>query len=54
MFEQPSKPFKMDGIQISLLDVACLTSMQNVVTKKVKKMMNHCFRLKNLSLDDEI
>jgi hypothetical protein len=30
MFEQVSKPLKMDGIHIFLLDVACLTSMQNV------------------------
>jgi hypothetical protein len=37
MFEQPSKPFKMDGIQISLLHVVCLTSMQSVVAKQVKK-----------------
>jgi hypothetical protein len=34
VFEQLSKPLKMDGIQISLLDVVCLTSMQNVVAKK--------------------
>jgi hypothetical protein len=37
MFEQPSKPFKMDGIKKKLLDVAYLISMQNVVAKKVKK-----------------
>jgi hypothetical protein len=37
MFEQFSKPLKMDGIQISLLDVACLISMQNVATRKLEK-----------------
>jgi len=30
MFEQPSKPLKMDGIHIFWLDIACLTSMQDV------------------------
>ncbi len=30
MLEQLSKALKMDGIEISLLDVACLTFMQNV------------------------
>jgi hypothetical protein len=30
MFRQLSKPLKMDGIHIILLNVACLTSMQNV------------------------
>ncbi len=30
MFEQFSKPKKMDGNHTFLLDVACLTSMQNV------------------------
>jgi hypothetical protein len=30
MFEQLSKSLKMDGIHIFLLDVACLTFMQNV------------------------
>jgi hypothetical protein len=54
MFEQLSKPLKMDGIQISLLDVACLTSMQNVVARKCGKMTTHCFWFKNLSLDEEI
>jgi len=29
MYEQLSKPLKMDGIQISLLDVTCLIYMQN-------------------------
>jgi hypothetical protein len=43
MFEQLSKPLKMDGIQISLLDVACLTSMQNAAAKKCGKMITHCF-----------
>jgi hypothetical protein len=54
MFEQISKPLKMDGIQISLLDVTCLISMQNVATKKCGKMITHCFWFKNLSLDEEI
>jgi hypothetical protein len=43
MFEQLSKPLKMDGIQISLLDVACLSSMQNVVARKCGKMITHFF-----------
>jgi hypothetical protein len=30
MFEQLSKPLKMDGIHIFLLNVACLTSIHNV------------------------
>jgi hypothetical protein len=54
MFEQLSKPLKMDGIQICLLDVACLTSMQNAVAKKHGKMITHCFWFNNLSLDGEI
>jgi hypothetical protein len=37
MFEQLSKPLKMDGIQIFLLDVACLDFMQNVVARKHAK-----------------
>jgi hypothetical protein len=41
MFEQLSKPFKMDGIQISLLDVVCLIFMQNVVARKRGKMITH-------------
>ncbi len=32
-----SKPLKMDGIQIFLLDVACLDFMQNVVARKHEK-----------------
>jgi len=47
MFEQLSKPLKMDGIQISLLHVACLTSMQNVDARKCGKMITHCFWFKN-------
>jgi hypothetical protein len=43
MFEQLSKPLKMDGIQISLLNVVCLTSMQNVVTRKRGKMITYFF-----------
>ncbi len=54
MFEQLSKPLKMDGIQISLLNVVCLTSMQNVVTRKRGKMITYCFWVKNLSLDKDI
>jgi hypothetical protein len=54
MFEQLSKPLKMDGIQIFLLDVACLNSMQNVVAKKRDKLIIHCFLFKNVSLDEEI
>jgi hypothetical protein len=54
MFEELSKPLKMDGIQIYLSDVACLTSMQNAVAKKNGKMITHCFWFKNLSLDGEI
>jgi hypothetical protein len=42
MFEQLLKPFKMDGIQISFLDVACLiSSVQNVVARKRGKMITH-------------
>ncbi len=47
MFEQLSKPLKMDGIQISLLHVACLTFMQNVDARKCGKMITHCFWFKN-------
>jgi hypothetical protein len=54
MFEQLSKPFKMDGILISLLDVVCLISMQNVVARNRGKMITHWFWFKNLSLDEEI
>jgi hypothetical protein len=53
-FEQLSKPLKMDGIQISLLDVACLISMQNAIANKHGKMITHCFWFKSLSLDGEI
>jgi len=54
MFEQLSKPLKMYGIQISLLDVTYLISMQNVVTRKCGKMITHYFLFKNLFLDEEI
>jgi hypothetical protein len=54
MFKQLSKLLKMDGIQISLLDVACLTSMQHVATRKCGKMITHCFWFKKLSLDEKI
>jgi hypothetical protein len=54
MFEQLSKPLKMDGIIISLLDEVCLTSMQNVATRKCGKMITHCFLFKILSLDENI
>jgi hypothetical protein len=37
MYEQLSKPLKMDGIKIYLLDVACLIFMQNVFAKNVAK-----------------
>jgi hypothetical protein len=47
MFEQLSKPLKMDGIQIYLLDVTCLTSMQNVVARNCGKMITHFFGSKN-------
>ncbi len=49
MFEQFSKPLKMDDIQISLLDVVCLTSTQNVVVRKCGKMITHCLWFKILS-----
>jgi hypothetical protein len=54
MFEQFSKPLKMDGIQISLLNVVCLTFMQNVVVRKCDKMITHCFWFKILPLDEDI
>jgi hypothetical protein len=54
MFEKLSKSLKMDGIHISLLDVACLTFMQNVAARKHGKMNIHCFWFKNVSLDEEI
>jgi hypothetical protein len=44
----------MDGIQISLLNVPCLTFMQNLVVRKHGKMNTHCFWFKILSLDEEI
>jgi len=43
MFEQLSKPLKMDGTKIYLLALACLTYMQNVVTSKHDKLITHCF-----------
>jgi hypothetical protein len=43
MFEQLSKPLKIDGIQISLLDVVCLSSMQNVGVKNCGKMITLFF-----------
>jgi hypothetical protein len=54
MFEQLSKPLKMDGIHISLLGVACLNFMQNVGTRKHGKVIIHHFWLKSISLDEEI
>jgi hypothetical protein len=39
MFEQLSKPLKMDEIQIYLLDVACLISMQNVAVRELEKWL---------------
>ncbi len=39
MYEQLSKPLKMDGIKIYLLDVACLIFMQNVFAKNVAKWL---------------
>jgi hypothetical protein len=43
MFEQLSKPLKMDGIQKFLLDVTCLNYMQNVVARKHGNMITHFF-----------
>ncbi len=37
MFEQLSKPLKMDGIHISLLVVTCLNFMQKCGNKKMWK-----------------
>jgi hypothetical protein len=54
MFEQLSKPLKMNRIQIFVLDVACLILMQNVVARKHGKMITHCFWFKKISLDEEI
>jgi hypothetical protein len=54
MFEKLSKPLKMDGIHISLWDVACLTFMQILATRKRGKMITHCFWFKILSLVEEI
>jgi len=54
MFKKLSKPLKMDRIQNSLLDVVCLTSMQNMVVRKRGKMITHCFWFKVLSLDEVI
>jgi hypothetical protein len=55
MYEKLSKPLKMDGIQISLLDVTCLIYMQNVAARKHGKMINYAFFwFKILSLDEEI
>jgi hypothetical protein len=54
MFEQLSNPLKMDGIQISLLDVISLISMQNVTVRKRGKMITYCFWFKILSLDEDI
>jgi hypothetical protein len=46
MFEQFSKPLKMDGFHISLLDVICLNFMQNAIVRKCGKMITHCFFFK--------
>ncbi len=54
MFEQLSKPLKMDVIQIFLFDVDCLNFMQNVAASKCDKLIIHCFWIKNMSLDEEI
>jgi hypothetical protein len=54
MFEQLSNPLKMDGIQIYLLNVICLISMQNVTARKRGKMITHFFWFKILSLDEDI
>jgi hypothetical protein len=54
MFEQFSKPLKVDGIHISLLDIACLNSMQNVAASKHGKLITHCLWIKNVYLDEEI
>jgi hypothetical protein len=54
MFEWLTKALKMDGIQIYLLYVVCLTFMQNVVIRKCGKMINHCFLFKILFLNEEI
>jgi hypothetical protein len=51
---QLSKPLKMNGIQISLLNVACLNSMQNVGARKCGKMITHCFWFKFVFLNKEI
>jgi hypothetical protein len=48
MFEHLFRALKMDGIQISLFGVACLTSMQNVVVRKCGKMITHCFLVKKI------
>jgi hypothetical protein len=45
MFEQLSKPLKMDGIQISLLDVACLTFTKNLSLDEDIQHCCHCFQL---------
>jgi len=50
MFEQLSKLLKMYGIQISLLNVACLISMQDVAARNCSKMITHYFWFKKLSL----
>ncbi len=54
MFEQLSKPLKVNGIHISLLVITFLTYVQNVATSKLGKMIIHCFCFKNLSLNEEI
>jgi hypothetical protein len=58
MFEQLSKLLKLYGIQISLLYVVCLISMQNVarmVPMIIRgKMITHYFWFKILSLDEDI
>jgi hypothetical protein len=46
MFEQLSKPLKIDVMQISLLDVDCLNFMQNVAASKCDKLIIHCFWIK--------
>jgi hypothetical protein len=52
MFEQFSKPLKVNGIHISLYNFFDLCAKMAI--DKPNKMITHCFSFKNLSLDEEI
>jgi hypothetical protein len=53
MFEQLSKPLKVNAIYIFLLVITFLTYTLNVVARKYGKLITHRFWFTNLSLDNK-